>query len=775
MEEHVLINIVLVIVLGVGAQWLAWRVKIPSILLLLLLGFVAGPITGIIAPSSLHGDWLFAFVSLAIGIILFEGGLSLQISELAEVGRTVRNLITTGVLVTGVLAALFAWGVIGMTPEVAILTGGILTVTGPTVVIPLLRHVRPRGRVSTIAKWEGITIDPVGAILAILLLEVVLTISAAGSGTGGDAALGLSIVEAGQSLLRMVILSVGVSILGAALQVIILRKHLVSDYLQDPAALTIVLGAFAVADVLGGEGAALLTTTLMGAILANQPWVSVRRIVKFKEDLQVLLLAGLFILLSARLDISVLEYINARAFIFLAILIFVVRPLAVWLCSLRTGLNWKEKVFISWLAPRGIVAAAVAALFAERLIAEGFPAADGDMLIATVYLVVVGTVAVYGLTLSPIALRLGLADRNPQGVMFMGAYGWVQDAAMAIQDLGMRVLLIDANARNILEARDKDLPAVVADALSETATDELDLGGLRRFLAVTGNDEVNSLAALHFTEIFENKEVYQIGVQEDSRDSGARRAGHLRGRTLFGDSVTYSMLAQWHREGGQVEVFGLSEPRSYEAVKERFGYDTVLLFVVRGNNLLVNAASSQLTPASQDVVVVMLPPQAAGKDRQAVDQITQVLETPVLLEPPPSDTIDEVIKNAAQELAPVIGMPTEAVATAITESVVTSRVHSENGTMVVKLESASAQRAALMMIRSEAGIMVDGAGAREGTLVHRMIILAIPQGEGSTSGLALLAQIMGAVRRRSFKERWREANDAQELCRVLGLHHPPKY
>ncbi len=771
MEGQILQNIVLVIVLGIGAQWLAWRIRVPSILLLLILGFLAGPITGIIAPETLHGQWLFSFVSLAIGVILFEGGLSLRISELAEVGRSVRNLITTGVLITGALAGFFAWWVVGMEPEVAILTGGILTVTGPTVVIPLLRHVRPKGRVSTIAKWEGITIDPVGAILAILLLELVLAVGTPTGSAAGDGGLVGHLITAARSLLYVTVLSVGVSILGAALQVVILRKHLVPDYLQDPAALSIVLGSFAVAHALGGEGAALLTTTLLGIILANQPWVSVRRIVKFKEDLQVLLLACLFILLSARLDLGVLDYIHVQAFIYLAILIFVVRPLAVLCCSIGTGLRWREKVFMAWIAPRGIVAAAVAALFAERLIANEYSSAAGDALIATVYFVVVGTVAVYGLTLAPIALRLGLADRNPQGVLFMGAYAWVQDAAMALQDLGYRVLLIDANARNIKESRGKGLPAVVADALSETVTDELDLGGLRRFLAVTANDEINSLAALHFTEVFENKEVYQIGVGGDSKAAGARRVEHLRGRPLFGAGITQASLTERHREGGKICTFGLTEERSYRAIREQFNNDIVVLFVVRGTSVLVHAEANLIAPQPGDAVVVMLPPLQQLKEAPYAALNAELLSQAAVLDSEEAAMPEDIMREAAHRLGQSLPIPVDHLQAAIQKGLGSVRAEVARGAMVLHLSLEEADTAALVLVRSRSGVTLSTAGGAETAPVHALIVMVTPEGRASVSSLPLLAQIMGSVRRQPFLGKWLSAESQQELRATLAVYH----
>ena len=606
MSGEILIHIVLVIGLAIGAQWLAWRIRVPSILLLLILGFVAGPVTRILPPEQLQGDWLFAFVSLAIGIILFEGGLNLKLSELRGVGRVVLNLVTIGVLITGVLAAIAAHYVLGMPWEIAVVLGAILTVTGPTVVLPLLRHVRPRGRVSAIAKWEGITIDPVGAIFAVLVLEAVIVMREHGPGEGGGG-MAATILPSLEALLATAAVSVGISVLGAILMVFLLRRHLVPDYLQSSLALTVVILVFALSNELHEESG-LFSVTMMGVFLANQQYVTVRSITKFKEDLQVLLIGCLFILLSARLDLDALDYFDAHAFIFLGTLILFIRPIAVLFSSLGTGLNWKEKGFIAWLAPRGIVAAAVASLFSVR-VAEVYGADLAGPLVPIVYMVIIGTVTVYGLTLQPLARVLKMADSNPQGILFLGASMWVRSIAQAVQEQGMTVLLIDVNENNIERAREQGLPAVAADALGEQVFDELDLSGIKRFIAATSNDETNSLAALRFKEVFEGGEVYQPAAPTVRTETSQLRVPtYLRGRPLFGAKHTAQDLERRYEAGGAVKTFEVTAPEAYEALQTRYQHDLVLLFIVRGSSLLVHAEENALIPQLGDKVVVLLPP-----------------------------------------------------------------------------------------------------------------------------------------------------------------------
>jgi len=474
--ETVLLDITVVILLGIGAQWLAWRFRLPSILLLLVVGFLAGPVLGFLDPQALQGDWLFAFVSLSIGIILFEGGLSLRLDELREVGTAVLNLITIGVLVTWGLSAVATHFILGFNVELAVLIGAILIVTGPTVVMPLLRHVRPKGRVNTIAKWEGITIDPVGAILAVLTLETLLLLNDP-QRAAADASAAVEHVIVGLGL--EIFVALGVSVAASMLLIFILYRRMVPDFLRNPVTLMIVVVAFVVSNVLQHESG-LLTTTLMGIAVANQPYVSVNRIVEFKENLQVLLIGSLFVLLSARLELSALNYIDTRVLVFLGLLVVLVRPLAVLLSSIGTNLEWEEKAFLSWMAPRGIVAAAVASLFAYQLRSVYPDAIDG--MVPVIFAVIVGTVAIYGLTAAPLAQWLGLAEPNPNGLLFVGAAPWVRTVATRVQEIGFSVMLVDNNPDHVAAARSEGLPAHQSNALSESALDDIDLSGLGRLL-----------------------------------------------------------------------------------------------------------------------------------------------------------------------------------------------------------------------------------------------------------------------------------------------------
>jgi NhaP-type Na+/H+ or K+/H+ antiporter len=605
-SHSLLIGLAGVLVLGMGAQWLAWRLRLPSILLLLIFGFISGPLTGFLDPDALLGDLLFPIVSISVGVILFEGGLSLRLDELKEVGRVVRNLISIGVLVTWALTTMTAYMLLDFRLSVSLILGSILVVTGPTVIIPLLRHIRPTGRVGTIAKWEGIMNDPIGAILAVLMLEGIILVQETVT-PGVPMPMTQVITPVAQGLLHVFFISLGVSFFGTVMLILLLHKRLLPDYLQNSVALMVVVGCYALSNHFQHESG-LLTTTLMGIALANQRTVAIQRIIDFKEDLRVLIIGALFILLSARLKLTDFDYINWNSLWFLLALILVIRPLAVFISSLGTRCSWKEQVFLSMLAPRGIVAASVTALFSFRL-ATFYPQEASGM-VPLIFLVIIGTVTVYSLGITPLARWLGLAQPNPQGVLFIGAHPWAQAIAKSLSAFKFDVLMIDSNTKNVSQARQKGLRAEQANALLERTLDRLDLGGMGRVLILTPNDEVNSLAALHFSEIFDSTEIYQLATrQEKSSREPERLPKHLRGHELFSNEMTYLALSERFQNGDQIQAFKLNDTFTLKNVRELTeGQETTDLFMIRqgGTLSVITSESGSPTPQNGDTLLMLV-------------------------------------------------------------------------------------------------------------------------------------------------------------------------
>lgn len=567
MEEHALVGLALIVILGIGAQWLAWRLRLPAILLLLLTGILAGPVTGLLHVNTLLGDLIFPVISLAIAVILFEGGLTLKLAELRAAGSVVTRLITLGALVTWLITTLAARHILGLDFQISLMLGAILVVTGPTVIGPLLRQIRPRGPSGIALKWEGILIDPLGVTLAVLVFEAIL------AGELNAAPLGI--------LLGMITtLGVGLAIgaVGALFLIFVLRRHWIPDYLQGSVALLTVMAAYTAADLLRPE-AGLLSVTLMGIALANQRWVAVRHIVEFKENLSVLLIGSLFILLAARLEPEALRHLDGRVLLFLLILVFVARPLAIWISSSRAGFTNPDKIFLSWLAPRGIVAAAVSSLFAERLQSAGFEQAT--LLVPYTFFTIIFTVAVYGLTAGPLARALKLSELNPQGLILVGAHSLNRAIAQVLCQQDIRVVLLDKNFNYIAQAQMEGLLAHYGNVLTEEIFEELDFTGIGRLLAMTANDEVNALAALHFSEVFGRTNVYQLPTAGlDTSDTSARAAPHLRGRVLFEETATYAYLKEQFEAGARIKATKLTHQFSFTDFKQRHGQKAVPLFAI---------------------------------------------------------------------------------------------------------------------------------------------------------------------------------------------------
>jgi NhaP-type Na+/H+ or K+/H+ antiporter len=586
--EEPLVQLALVAVVGLGAQLLAWHLRLPSILLLLVSGFLLGPVFGLITPGTLLGEALFPLVALSVGIILFEGGLTLKVKELSASGPVVSRLISIGALVTWVVAALGARLLLGFDWSLAILSGAILIVTGPTVVGPLLRQIRPKGRAGTILKWEGILIDPVGAVLAVLVFEIIAL-------GGGVSVPGFVLLGVGRSLLVGVLLG----LLGAAVLVGLMRRHLIPDYLQSGVTLMLVVGFFTLGDLLAAEGG-LLTVTLMGIVLANQTYVPVRHIIEFKENLQVLLIGVLFILLAGRVEIENLLAVGWPALGFIVLLIVVARPLSVLLSTWRTPLTRAEHIFLMWMAPRGIVAASVASVFAFELAEQGVP--EAELLSPLVFLVIVGTVVFYGLTSGPVARRLGLAERQPQGALIVGAHAFARQLAAALDELGLRAVLVDSNYHHVAESRMAGLEAHHGSVLAEDTLDGLDLAGVGRVLALTGNDEVNALAMIQFRELFGGAEVYHLPPQGDPRPSGLHP-----GRTLFDADSHYETLAAALEEGAALRATPLSATFTYANYRDHYGLRAMPLFVVSdGGRLTFFTADVRPSPRPGQTVVSLI-------------------------------------------------------------------------------------------------------------------------------------------------------------------------
>lgn len=588
-----LISLGSIIILGIAAQWIAWRLKFPSIILLLVFGLIAGPITGFIRPDELFGNALLPFVSVAVAVILFEGGLTLRLKELKSVGKVVLSLITIGVIITGVLSAVAAHFLLDVSWRISILLGAVLTVTGPTVIGPMLRHIRPTGKVAEILKWEGIVIDPIGALLAVLVYEVIVI---------GE------IEQAGAQVLfvlgKTIFFGSIVGLAFAWLLVFLLKKFWVPDFLHETVTLSLVVGAFLLSDTIQSESG-LLAATLMGLVLDNQKLVSVKHIVEFKENLRVLIISVLFITLSSMLNPADLNTLTVGSFALLFLLILFVRPISVFASTIASGLTWKEKAFISWMAPRGIVAAAVSSIFALRLLEFGVP--QSEMIVPNTFLVIIGTVAVYGFTAPWLARKLKVAQEDPQGALIVGAHSWGIKIAKILKEKGFKVAIVDTNRSAIYKARMEDIPVFHGTALAKDIFDRVNFNGIGKLIALTQNDEANALAVLHFAEFFGREELYQISPEQtENKEDDKFSPQHLRGRFIFGSKTSYASLNRRFASGATLKSSKLTEEYTLEKFKGRYKDCVPLFIITEEKKLKVFSSDMDFEPKAGNTIIALV-------------------------------------------------------------------------------------------------------------------------------------------------------------------------
>ncbi|MEK9863501.1 MAG: sodium:proton antiporter [Verrucomicrobiota bacterium] len=590
MSDSILVQITLILFLGIGSQWLASRLRLPAILLLLVVGFVVGPLMNHrwVNPDALMGDLLMPLVSLSVGLIMFEGGLTLKFRELDAIGSVVMRLISIGALITWGLSLLLARLALGWDWPLCALVGAILVVTGPTVILPLLRFLQPSRQVASALKWEGIMIDPVGALLALLVFETIH------HGLGEHGAQWTQFPNhALMGFFWTLLIGGVVGSVGAGLVYFFFKHHWVHEHQQTPFALMVAVSAFTLSNHFQHESG-LLATTLMGVILANQSQVDVRHVLAFKENLVVLMISTLFIVLSARLELATFSALPVfGSFCFLLGLLLVVRPLTVWVSCLGSSLNRSERLFLSWMAPRGIVAAAVASVFSMRLVDAGM--AEAAQLTPVVFMVIVGTGLVYGLTAGPVARWLGVSNPDPQGVLIAGAHTLGRSLGKVLKESGFRVLMVDNNPQNIHQARMDGLPVHFGSILGDHLEDDLDLAGIGRLIALTPNHRVNSLAALHFSELFGEREVYQLADIASNHSKRDAFSAGLQGKTLFHESASYAQLQERLQQDQRIKCTSLTESYTFEDAKRSMGETLLPLFIIHSKGAL------QIIQAGQSV------------------------------------------------------------------------------------------------------------------------------------------------------------------------------
>lgn len=585
--------VALVGALGVGSQWLAWRFKMPAIVLMLAAGLVVGPVLGVFDPSRDIGPLYVPMISIAVAIILFEGGLTLNFHTLRDAADGVKRLVFIGAPLGWLLSALaLRWGA-GLSWESSAVFGGIMIVTGPTVIAPLLRSARLARRPGALLQWEAILNDPVGALAAVLALEVVVVLRTA---------------EQVETAFLSLLLGIGVATVLGGLAGYVLSwafsRAKVPEYMKVPVLFAIVLAVFALADSVLHESG-LLAVTVMGVVIANANLASFDELRRFKEHATILLVSGVFILLAASLDFSALQDLTWRSVLFVIVVLSVVRPVTVLVALSLTKLPVREKLLVATTGPRGVVLVAVAGLFGERLVELGV--ADGALIGPLAFILVAGSVVVHGFTLAPVARFLGVTAAETPGVILVGGSYWTTGLAETLKKAKIPVLVTDPNRSHLRQAREFGIDTFFGDILSEGAELRVEMNGYKIVVAATDNDAYNTLVATDLGSEFGRENVYQL-AREKAANKRHALPSTLGGRK-FADNATYNDLNRLMWEGWDFSVTPLSEEYELSNWRENMPKARLLGFIDSGGEIHFVSEDSEVTAGPGTRLVSMLPPQ----------------------------------------------------------------------------------------------------------------------------------------------------------------------
>jgi len=585
--DDIVLKLAVIGVAGIAAQWIAWRLHLPAIVLLLAAGFVAGPATGFLDPAADFGSVYRPMVSIAVAIILFEGGLTLNFKEISETSKAVRRIIMYAGPLTWGMTAFAAHHIGGLSWPTAIVLGAILVVTGPTVIIPLLRQAQLDARPASLLRWEAIVNDPIGALFAVVAFEVILVY--------------IGLHEA-DNLVVLLLAGFAVAIAGGwlAAKLIVwsfVRGH-VPEYLKAPVLLASLVGIYAATNTLLEESG-LLTVTVMGMVLANSRIASLTDMRRFKETITTLLVSGVFIILTASLSIGDIRSLDWRAALFVASLLLVIRPVAIMLATIRSGATIQERLLSAWIAPRGVVAVAVSGLFGTLLADVGIE--DAGRMVAFTFAVVVTTIVLHGFTLAPLARFLKLKKASKPGILIVGGSRWSTALAIKLKEAEVPVMLADQNWNHLAEARLASIPVYFGEVLSESAHHSIDPKSFSNLIATGDNDAYNALVCTDFGPELGRSHVFQIGrIDEKARQALSFTLG---GRSLTKESVSFLELREKLLKGWTFQLTRLSDEFGWEAYEAARPEGALILLWIKPSGMIVFAAASSNTPGPNDRIL----------------------------------------------------------------------------------------------------------------------------------------------------------------------------
>ena len=601
MQHHMAELIASILIVGIVLQWVGWRLKIPALILLIGAGFIMGPMTGWLNPTEDFGDLLQPMVSLSVAVILFEGGLSLRWHEFKKNTHVIYRLITWHALITFALGSLAAHYLAGLSWPVALVFGSIIIVTGPTVIMPMLKQANLRKQPASLLRWEGIVNDPFGALLVVLIYGYYVL--------SESDALFINIVSGlFISIVVSLVLGVGVGLFMARA----FQRGSVPEYLKSPLILISVLLVYTVCNRVQSE-AGLLATTVLGITLANQQLSALHELKRFKEYVTILLVSSTFIILTADIDPEILQALGWQSWLLLALVIFVIRPISIYLSTVGIDINKKDRMLIAWIAPRGIVAAAVAGLFGAELTDKGY--AGAELLLPLIFALIVLTVIMHGLSIGWVSRKLNLASAHPDGIMIIGASPWSTALALELHKHEVPVVLIDTNWQRLKQARMQSIPTHYGEVLSERTEEVLELAHITKLFALTPNEAYNTLICSRFSPELGHKNVYEMNwkpASDQSSSSNKVPSKLIRGNALFGEEDYYEGVAAAYDEGWQFDSTPLSDQYTIDNLLAEKGEGTMLFAAIdEAGNVSLYPWADGHNPNDVKTIISYVPPENA--------------------------------------------------------------------------------------------------------------------------------------------------------------------
>lgn len=609
MIPSILTTIMLIGLLGIGSQWVAWRYRMPAIVVMSITGLIVGPLFGLINPERDFGNLYDPIISVAVAIILFEGSLNLKFKELRGLGRPIFRIATIGAFIAWILGSLTAHYIAGLSLAVAFVIGGLFIVTGPTVIMPLLRQSKLRPRPAKILKWEGIVVDPIGVLLAIFAFEIISYITGKTS--------------SGTALIMFFVVALLAAIFGWACGRFIAWSYdngYVPEFLKSPVVfITVILCFTFVDEIMHGTG--LLSVTAMGMTLANTGTSSVADMRHFKEDISILLISGIFIMLTASLQVETLLQIFSPNIIgYVLLMMFAVRPLSIFLSTMGTDLQLNEKALVAWIAPRGIVALTVSSYFANILGKAGYE--DAGILLTLTFALVFFTVVAHGFSIGWLAKKLNLSMEGKPGTLIVGSNRFTAELAKSLMKTKSPVMIIDSSWQKLRHARNNGVPFYHGEMLSEQTEYNLNTIPYDYLITASESHSYNALVCTTFMPEYGRTNVFKVSPFSQDENSLADTVDQVGGQVLFRKNISMIDLTSKINEGYIFRQTKITPQYGYKQYTKEKDDLTVFLYLIKpSGQIKFYTEDMRLMIGEGDIIVSLTPP---SKEKQKIKEKIEI-------------------------------------------------------------------------------------------------------------------------------------------------------